>query len=280
MVRIALVQMAMQKEKEKNLSAALDRIAEAAQNAASIVALPELFTSPYFPQDEKSDASAYADEIPGETSRILSRAAAENNIVLAAGSVFEKSGSAFYNTSLVFDEKGKMLGKYRKMHVPHDPGFYEQNYFSPGDLGYQVFETRHGRIAPLICYDQWFPEAARSVALMDADIIIYSTAIGLVEGIEQSEGDWQDAWTTVQRGHAIANNAVVAAANRVGSEGRMRFWGGSFVCSQFGTVLGRGSDKEEIVYADADLSLKKEIREGWRFFHNRRPESYGRITRV
>jgi agmatine deiminase len=177
---------------------------------------------------------------------------------------------------VVFDEKGKMLGRYRKMHIPHDPNFYEQSYFTPGD-GYRVFTTKHGRIAVLICYDQWYPEAARISALMGADILFYPTAIGLVEGVAQDEGDWQDAWTTVQRGHAIANGVAVAAVNRVGREGQMTFWGGSFVSSQFGTLLAKGGAKDELVLAKVDIGLGKRVREGWRFFHNRRPETYSRL---
>jgi agmatine deiminase len=172
----------------------------------------------------------------------------------------------------------RLVGKYRKMHIPHDPNFFEQGYFAQGDLGFKVFETRYGKLATLICYDQWFPEAARIVSLMGADIIFYPTAIGLVDGVEQAEGDWQDAWTTVQRGHAIANGAAVAAVNRSGREGKMSFWGGSFVSTQFGTLIAKAGKGEEVVLAEVDTELGKEVREGWRFFHNRRPDAYKKIT--
>ncbi len=281
-VTIALIQMKMDADPTKNREKAIARIKEAAKKGANIVALPEIFTSPYFPQDEKADAGKYAETIPGPTSDALARAARENKVVVVGGSIFEKDvkgGKArYFNTTAVFDETGKLLGTYRKLHIPHDPQFYEQNYFEAGDLGFKVFETRYGKLGTLICYDQWFPEAARTLALMDADIIFYPTAIGFVDGVEQTEGKWQDAWTTIQRGHAIANNVIVAAINRVGREKAMEFWGGSFVCSQFGTVLGLGKDKEEIVIATVDLDLKKNVREGWRFFYGRRPELYGKIV--
>jgi len=279
-VTLGLVQMSMAADASENRRRALDGIRAAAQKGAKIICLPELFTAPYFPQDEKADAEAYAETIPGETMAQLSKAARENKAVIVAGSIYERSGKRFYNTAAVFDETGKMLGAYRKTHIPHDPLFYEQNYFSPGDSGYKVFDTKYGKIAVLICYDQWFPEAARIVSLMGADMIFYPTAIGTVDGVEQSEGNWQDAWETVQRGHAIANGVVVAAVNRAGKEKSMGFWGGSFVSSQFGTLLAKGSDRAEIVVAEVDLSLGKEVREGWRFFYNRRPETYSKLVQM
>jgi predicted amidohydrolase len=277
-VTLGLIQMSMAADAAENRKRALDGIREAAQKGAKIICLPELFTAPYFPQDEKADAEAYAETIPGETTVQLSKAAKENKVVMIAGSIYERQGKKFYNTAAVFDETGKMLGAYRKMHIPHDPLFYEQNYFAPGDSGYKVFATRYGKIAALICYDQWFPEAARIVSLMGADIIFYPTAIGLVDGVEQSEGSWQDAWETVQRGQAIANGVVVAAVNRAGREKSMSFWGGSFVSSQFGTVLKRGGERAEIITAEVDLSLGRDVKEGWGFFRNRRPDTYAKLA--
>ncbi|HSB47873.1 MAG TPA: carbon-nitrogen hydrolase [Candidatus Bilamarchaeum sp.] len=277
-MKIALAQFAMDALPEKNLKKALDMIKKAAASGAKVVCLPEVFTSPYFPQEEKAEAERFAEPVPGPSSDALSKAARENRIIVVGGSVFEKDGKKFYNTSFVIDENGKLLGKYRKIHIPHDPSFYEQNYFEKGDLGYKVFNTSAGKIAVMICYDQWFPEAARSVALLGADMVFYPTAIGLVEGVEQAEGNWQDAWTSVQVGHAIANCMVVAGVNRVGREGKMKFWGGSFVSSQFGTILAKGSDNEELVVAEVDISLGKKVREGWRFFYNRRPETYGKLV--
>ena len=276
-VKVGLIQMSMGTDRKKNLEKAVRMIGEAATAGAGIVCLPELFTSPYFPQAEKADASMFAEQVPGETTAVLSRAAAENKVIVVGGSVYESDKKKLYNTTVVFDEKGKLLGKYRKMHIPHDPSFYEQAYFEPGD-GFKVFQTKFGKIGTLICFDQWFPEAARIDALMGADIIFYPTAIGLVDGVEQAEGKWQDAWETVQRGHAIANATAVCAVNRVGKEGNMRFWGGSFVSSQFGTVLAKGDDKEGIILAEIDAGLGKAVKDGWGFFRNRRPESYKPIS--
>lgn len=276
--KIALVQMGMEAERGKNLEKALSLIKAAASKGANIVCLPELFNTPYFPQEEKARAEEYAEEIPGRAADALSASAKENKVVLVGGSLFERDGKRFFNTTAVFDEKGKMLGKYRKMHIPHDPNFYEQNYFERGDLGYKVFDTKYGKIGTLICYDQWFPEAARTLALMGADVIFYPTAIGWVDGVQPAEGNWQEAWEAVQRGHAIANATAVCAVNRVGREGAMEFWGGSFIYSQFGTLLAHGNGREGLVFGEVDLSLGKKVKEGWRFFYNRRPDSYGKLV--
>lgn len=275
-VVLGLIQMRMSSSVEANLRKAVEKIKEAASKGAQVVCLPELFNSLYFPQEEK--ANAFSEEIPGKVSEALSKAAKENKVVVVGGSIFERSGGKFFNTSMVFDENGKLLGKYRKMHIPQDDKFFEQNYFAQGDLGFQVFDTRFGKISVLICFDQWFPEAARVCALKGAEIIFYPTAIGRVDGIEQVEGDWREAWTDVQRGHAIANNLVVAGVNRVGREGCIDFWGSSFVSDAFGKIVVRGSEKEEVVIAKVDLSHGKDIREGWRFLHNRRPEAYKKIV--
>ncbi len=276
-VTLGLVQMSMKDDPKKNVEKALDMIREASRKGAQIVCLPELFNSPYFPQDEKVDASRYAETSSGKTAKALSQAALENRVILVGGSIFEVDGRHFYNTSLVFDQKGKEIGRYRKVHIPHDPNFFEQNYFTAGNE-FKVIDTTLGRIAVLICYDQWFPEAARACALMGAQMIFYPTAIGLVDGIEQIEGDWQDAWTTVQRGHAIANGAAVIAVNRVGKERGMRFFGGSFVSSQFGAILAKGDSSEQVIIARASKALGAHVREGWRFFYNRRPDTYGKIV--
>lgn len=277
-VKIALVQMSMSANSKDNLEKAIKMINEAARKGAQIVCLPEIFTSPYFPQEEKFDASQFLEHIPGPSYEILSKAAKEHKVILIGGSIFEKNNNKNYNTAMVFDETGKFLGKYRKMHIPHDPNFYEQNYFEKGDLGYQIFNTKFGKIAVLICYDQWFPEAARIVSLMGAELIFYPTAIGTLDGVEQSEGNWQQAWEAVQRGHAIANGVVIATTNRIGKEGKTKFWGGSFVYDQFGTILAKGKDKEEIIFAEINTELGKNVKEGWRFFCNRRPETYKKLV--
>ncbi len=199
-------------------------------------------------------------------------------VALVGGSLYEKApGGRLYNTSPVFDETGRMVGKYRKVQVPQDESFYEKDYFASG-TSYGVFKTRAASLGVLICFDQWYPEPARVVKLMGADVLFYPTAIGRVDGIEETEGDWRDAWETVQRGHAIANSMIVAAVNRVGREGRMTFWGGSFVCDQFGKVLARADDKEQIVIASCDLNLGKQVEEGWGFLRNRKPATYRRLA--
>jgi agmatine deiminase len=170
-----------------------------------------------------------------------------------------------------------MLGAYRKVHIPQDPGFYEQDYFAPGK-DYRVFDTRYGKIGVLICFDQWYPEAARANKLLGADFLFYPTAIGTVKGIEQSEGDWQEAWETVQRGHAIANSMVLAAVNRVGVEKETTFWGGSFVCDQFGKLLAKAGGREQVLVAACDVQLGRDIERGWGFLRNRRPSTYRRLV--
>ncbi len=281
-VKIGLVQMKMSASADANLQKALSMIAKAASKGAQIVCLPELFTAPYFAQSPKAkkEAETYAETIPGSTTDSLSSAAKENRVILIGGSIYEKDAKTgkLYNTSCIFGENGKMLGKYRKVHIPHDECFFEQDYFEKGDLGFKTFGTKLGKIAPLICYDQWFPEAARSVALSGADIIFYPTAIATVRGVEQAEGNWQQAWENVMRGHAIANGVIVAAVNRCGSEGKMDFWGGSFICDAFGKTLARAGSKEEVVIAKVALEHSKMVREGWRFFHNRRPGEYGKLV--
>ncbi|MFH1785940.1 MAG: carbon-nitrogen hydrolase [Candidatus Micrarchaeota archaeon] len=276
-MKIALIQMSMTDNQDENLSKALQFIKEASEKGAKIICLPELFTSTYFPQEENVNTEKFTESIPGKSHDLLSKAAKDNQVVIIGGSIFEKADK-LYNTSMVFDENGKLLGNYRKIHIPYDEKFYEKNYFEKGDLGYKVFETKYGRIAVLICYDQWFPEAARIVSLMGADMIFYPTAIGICDSIKQTEGNWQEAWEGVQRGHAIANGVVVAGVNRVGKEGETNFWGGSFVYSQFGTLITKADDTEGVVIAEINTELGKEVKEGWGLFHNRRPETYQKIT--
>jgi predicted amidohydrolase len=221
-VQLGLVQMRTTTKRDENLKKAVAMVGEAAEKGAKIVCLPELFDSRYFPQKEVSDAAP--ERLPSATSESLAAAAERNRVVLVGGSLFERYGGKSYNTSLVFDEHGNELGRYRKVHIPQDPSFYEKDYFSPGGE-YRVFETRYGKLGVLICFDQWYPEPARVSKLLGAEMLFYPTAIGAVRGIEQVEGSWQDAWETVQRGHAIANSVVVAAVNRVGVEDDMEFWG-------------------------------------------------------
>jgi predicted amidohydrolase len=275
-VTIGLVQMQMTENKVKNLDRALDMIKEAARKGAQVVCLPELFTTLYFPQDKSSRERPAP--IPNSITRALSRASRENHIVLVGGSIYEKSSHKAYNTSVVFDHNGKILGKYRKVHIPQDPGFYEKDYFSSGNR-FTVFDTKFGKIGVLICFDQWYPEPPRILKLMGADMVFYPTAIGWVNGIEPIEGNWHEAWEKVQIGHSISNTIIVAAVNRVGTEKNTNFWGGSFVCDQFGKILAKGEDKEQLVVAKCDLGLAGKIEEGWGFLRNRTPSYYKRIVK-
>jgi predicted amidohydrolase len=278
---LGLIQMRCDCTKEESLRRALLLIAKAAKQGAQIVCLPELFLSPYFCQrkDSKS-AKNLAEPIPGPATKALSISAKEHGIVLIGGSLFESTeDGCFYNTAVVFDADGSLMGIYRKTHIPEDPRFHEQHYFSPGNTGIGVFKTRFGSVAVLICYDQWFPEAARIAALKGADVIFYPTAIGRFTDEEEEEGNWQNAWENVQRGHAIANSVFVAAVNRVGTEGKLDFWGGSFVCNDFGTVIAHAGLEEEILLAECDFSRRKKTQEGWGFFRNRRPSEYDLLTR-
>ena len=280
-VKIGLVQMGMSDSRGENLARVITLVSKAAKQGAQIVCLPELFNAPYFAQSRKEggEAEKWAEGIPGKTTATLSECARKNSVVLVGGSIYEKSGSHLYNTSAVFAQDGKMTGIYRKTHIPQDPMYFEQDYFEKGDTGFKVFDTPFCKIAVLICYDQWFPEAARCAALAGAHVIFYPTAIGTAKGVEQAEGNWQKAWENVMRGHAIANCIPVAAANRVGAEGEMDFWGGSFVCDAFGKTLKRAGKKEQVIIAEIDLQHGKDVAEGWRFFYNRRPEMYGAITK-
>jgi len=282
---ISLIQMQMSEAPKENLATAVGKIKEAVSLGAEVICLPELFRSPYFCWCEKS-AVDYCEPLQGELIETLSSVAKVNEVAVVAGSVYEldtKTNGTRYNTSLVFDTDGSLLGKYRKTHIPHDPGFYEQNYFVGSEENYQVFtlHLKDGemKVAPLICYDQWFPEAARSVALKGADVIFYPTAIGLPKTSTEKEGKWQTAWTTVQRGHAIANSVVVAAVNRVGVENGCYFWGGSFVSDAFGTILQQGGDKEEIIIAEIDLEHSRYVRDSWRFMKERRPDTYQELVK-
>ncbi|MGA2663802.1 MAG: carbon-nitrogen hydrolase [Nitrososphaerales archaeon] len=271
-VKLGLVQMRMADDRQKNLSNASRLVGVAARGGAQVVCLPELFDVPYFPQEEVSSVVPQA--LPNDATLTLSEAARENEVVLVGGSLYERSGRKAYNTSTVYDERGRTLGSYRKVHIPQDPGFYEQDYFSPGD-GYRVFETRYGRIGVLICFDQWYPEAARAERLLGAEMVFYPTAIGTVKGVEQVEGDWRQAWEAVQRGHAIANGLVVAAVNRVGLEKQTTFWGGSFVYDQFGKLLARADSRERVLFATCNTELGRDVERGWGFLRNRRPSTYG-----
>jgi len=260
-----------------NMSRAEALVRDAARQGAQVICLPELYRTQYFPQSEGLDVSLLAEPIPGESALAFSKLARELGVVMVVP-VFEMDGGRFYNSACTIDADGALLGTYRKLHLPHDPCFYERAYFEPGDLDYPIFDSRFLRFAVLICYDQWMPEAARIAALKGAEAIFYPTAIGHLPGDPIPEEDWVSAWELVQRSHAVANGIHVAAANRVGTEGQLTFWGSSFVADAFGRILARGArDEETALTAAIDVDLNREIRDGWGFLRNRRPETYAML---
>tara|TARA_B110000208_G_scaffold25092_2_gene32290 strand:- start:4907 stop:5797 length:891 start_codon:yes stop_codon:yes gene_type:complete len=280
-VRIGLIQVREQGSAEANLSYTIDKIREAAAAGAQIICTQELFTSPYFCATQDPELFDLAEPVPGPTTDILAAVAGELGVVII-GSLFERRSSGVYhNTAVVIDADGSYLGKYRKMHIPQDPGFEEKYYFTPGDLGYKVWDTRFGKISVLICWDQWYPEAARLAALAGAEILFYPTAIGWLSEEKVKLGVAQHtAWETVQRGHAVANGCYVAAVNRTGTEGGIEFWGQSFVSDFYGQVLERAPvDAEALVLADCDLKALEDMRRDWPFFRDRRIDSFDGLTR-
>ena len=280
-LRIALVQMQVSEDPDANLEKAVARVDEAARAGAQVVCLPELFRSRYFCQAEDSARFALAESIPGASTDALSKVASARQVTVIA-SLFERRAEGLYhNTAVAIGENGRILGSYRKMHIPDDPLYYEKFYFTPGDLGFPVFPSRHAQLGTLVCWDQWFPEAARLAALGGAQVLFYPTAIGW-QFDEAAEVDraQHDAWETVQRGHAIANGVFVAAVNRVGREDGIRFWGQSFVADPFGVVLARASsDREEILQVECDLARIEEVRRNWPFLRDRRIDAYSGIER-
>ncbi len=275
-VIIGLIQLAVGNDPDVMLKKAQDKVELAAKAGAQIICLPELFKTRYFPKHIGVDASTFAETVPGATTHIFSEMAKAHNVVIIVPLYEKTTQGRFYNTAVVIDADGTLYPPYRKVHIPQDPGFFEKGYFYPGE-GYRVFDTRHGRIAVLICFDQWFPEAARCVALDGAEIIFYPTAIGHPGGDEPAEGDWHEAWELIQRSHAVANSVHIAAVNRSGLEENCRFFGGSFVCDAFGKILSKAGDGEETVIASLDLSMNHTVQDSWGFFRNRRPETYGTI---
>ena len=279
-VTIGLVQMRCTPRLQENLKKGLALVEKAAKRGAQIVCLPELFRSLYFCQTEDHRQFALAEPIPGPTTAALSRAARKHRITII-GSIFEKrSAGVYHNTAVIIDANGKLVGKYRKMHIPDDPLYYEKFYFTPGDLGFQSFATKHAHVGTLICWDQWYPEAARLTALKGAQILFYPTAIGWHASEKKKFGQKQyDAWVTIQRAHAIANGVFVAVPNRTGVEGTVQFWGGSFICDPFGEIIAQAShDKEEVLLAKCDLRQVEETRQHWPFLRDRRIDAYGGIT--
>jgi len=289
-VTIALLQNAAEHSAEANLEKTISCIRKAASSGANIICTQELFTSYYFCQEENHHWFSLAEPAyDGPTARMLSPLARELNVVIVASIFEERMPGIYHNTALVFNTTGELLGLYRKMHIPDDPAYYEKFYFTPGDLGFRVWDTSFARIGVLICWDQWFPEAARLTALQGAQILFYPSAIGWhpAEKLQFGEAQFQ-AWLTIQRAHAIANGCYVAAVNRVGHEilptlpnsPGIEFWGQSFVADPFGKVLAKASPNEEqILLTEIDLSVVHTVRTHWPFFRDRRVEAYDQITK-
>ncbi len=280
-VTLGLIQMQPDADTSSSLEKAKRLVRAAAAKGANVVVLPELFLSPYFCQRPDDDRAFETTEpIPGPTTDALSGLAKECKVVLVGGSIFEKADGKFFNTCPVFESDGTMIGTYRKTHIPEDILYHEQHYFAPGDTGIKVFETSVGKIAPLICYDQWYPEAARMATLQGAELLIYPTAIGIVDEVVEHNitGDWQQRWHNAMLGHAAANCVFVAAVNRCGREENIDFWGGSFIADPSSAVVAKGGDQEEVVMAECDFSRVKPLQESWRFLENRRPDQYIPLT--
>ena len=282
---VGLVQMRCAGDKETNMATAEQQVRQAAQAGAQVVCLPELFLGPYFCQRVDLNLFDLAEPIPGPSTARLAKLAKETGTVIVA-SLFEKrTVGLFHNTAAVFDADGAMLGIYRKMHIPEDPLFFEKYYFAPGDLGFRVFETKFAKVGTLVCWDQWYPEAARLTALAGAEVLFYPTAIGWHPREKAEFGAQQyDAWQTIQRSHAIANGVYVGAVNRVGFESGsgdgLEFWGGSFVSDPFGVIRKKGShDREELLIVECDRARMEDVRRNWPFLRDRRVDAYANITR-
>jgi N-carbamoylputrescine amidase len=280
--KVGLVQMAMSFDLDENLAAAVDKVEEAASRGAQVVCLPELFRSPYFCQREDTALFDLAEPVPGPSTSTFSSLAQRLGVAVVVPLFERRAPGLYHNSVAVVDNTGRMLGLYRKMHIPDDPSFYEKYYFTPGDLGFKVFDTQTARIGTLICWDQWYPEGARLTALQGATCLFYPTAIGWHPQEKAKYGASQrDAWRTVQRGHAISNGVYVAAVNRVGHEpggegsAGLEFWGTSFLCDPFGVVVAEGSvDKEEVLVAEVSLDRIEEVRRNWPFLRDRRIDAY------
>jgi N-carbamoylputrescine amidase len=284
--KIALIQMRCGPEPEINFAHAVEFVRGAAKQGAQIVCLPELFRSQYFCQTEEHKNFELAEKVPGRSTSALADVARETGVTIIA-SLFEKrSAGVYHNTAAIIDADGKLLGKYRKMHIPDDPLYHEKFYFTPGDLGFQAWSTAHGKIGVCVCWDQWYPEAARLTALRGAEILFYPTAIGWHPSEKKKFGAAQyAAWETIQRSHAIANGCYVATANRVGHEAPaggegIEFWGQSFIAAPSGEIVAKGSvDREEIVMADVEWNRVNEHRTHWPFLRDRRVDAYAGLER-
>jgi agmatine deiminase len=278
LIKIGLVQTKVSNNLNSNLEKTLEMVENAAKKGAEIICLQELYKTPYFPREKGVDIKDYLETIPGESTEAFKKISKKYkcSIILP---IYEKANKdKYYNTVVVLNEKGEVQPSYRKIHIPHDPSFYEKDYFAEGDNGYRLYKHKNISYAVLICFDQWFPEAARMTKLEGAEIVFYPTAIGDIMGNKPIDGDWHDAWETVMRGHSIANSMPVVAVNRTGKEGNLAFWGQSFVTDAFGKVIKRASkNKEETIVAELDLAMNDYISDDWGFMRNRRPDTYKKL---
>lgn len=279
LVKVGLIQSKVSNNLKLNLEKTLKMVESVAKKGAEIICLQELYKTPYFPNKKGVNVESFLETIPGKSTEAFKSISMKYgcSIILP---IYEKAkGGKLFNTVVVLNEKGEVQSSYRKLHIPHDPSFYEKDYFAEGDNGYQLFKHKNVTFAVLICFDQWFPEAARMARLSGAEMIFYPTAIGTIKGEKQVEGDWHDAWETVMRGHAIANSIPVIAVNRTGVEDKSIFWGQSFVSDAFGKIIRRASaNKDEAIVATLDLAMNDYISESWGFMRNRRPDTYKLIT--
>jgi N-carbamoylputrescine amidase len=278
-IHLGLLQTHADPSGETNLARTLALIERAADEGAEIVCTQELFLSPYFCQTEDDAHFALAETIPGPTTEALAAVAKARGIVIIASLFERRAPGLFHNTAVVLDADGSLVGRYRKMHIPDDPRFYEKYYFTPGDLGFGAVDTQKGRIGVLICWDQWYPEAARLTAMAGAEVIVYPTAIGTWSGELELQPAQHDAWLTVQRSHAITNGVFVAAINRIGTEDELEFWGRSFVAAPDGSILASADTAEAVLVVACERAQIDRAREGWPFLRDRRIDAYGDLSK-
>tara|TARA_B100000809_G_scaffold4536_1_gene4750 strand:- start:678 stop:1565 length:888 start_codon:yes stop_codon:yes gene_type:complete len=279
-ITVGLVQMACSPDADKNLKCAMDSIRAAAKKGAQIICLPELFLTQYFCQTEDTQNFSLAEPLPGPTSDTFSKLAKELEVVLIVPLFEKRTQGIYHNTAIVIDADGSVAGTYRKMHIPDDPCFFEKFYFTPGDTGFKSFSTRFGKIGVLICWDQWFPEAARLTCLSGAQFLFYPTAIGYQDEDAKESIQQITAWETIQRSHAISNGVFLGSVNRVGRENALTFWGRSFICNPFGKVIGQADNEPQIVIAQCSLPEIESVRQNWPFLRDRRVDAYQGLSKL
>ena len=279
-ITVGLVQMACSPDADKNLKCAMDSIRAAAKKGAQIICLPELFLTQYFCQTEDTKKFSLAEPLPGPTSDTFSKLAKELEVVLIVPLFEKRTQGIYHNTAIVIDADGSVAGTYRKMHIPDDPCFFEKFYFTPGDTGFKSFSTRFGKIGVLICWDQWFPEAARLTCLSGAQFLFYPTAIGYQDEDAKESIQQITAWETIQRSHAISNGVFLGSVNRVARENALTFWGRSFICNPFGKVIGQADNEPQIVIAQCSLPEIESVRQNWPFLRDRRVDAYQGLSKL